>query len=104
MDTNWKVKIIDKGYTTIYDIFIYCKGFGNKINLVQKGGEILESFEDGVVQDPSVRLDREQLQAFANALNEMGINPQKEYVQGKLEATENHLKDMRKLLKLSDNK
>jgi len=96
---NWKVKIIDKGYTRLLDIFLYCNN-GNKIELVQKGGETSEVFEDGAVKEPSFKLLPEQLQAFADALNKMGINPQKEYVEGKLEATENHLKDMRKLLKL----
>lgn len=76
----------------------YCNGFGNKIGLVQRGGETIEYFEDGVVKEPSFKLNREQLQAFANALNEMGMNPQKEYTDGKLEATEKHLEDMRQLV------
>lgn len=95
---GWKLKIIDKGYTDVLDIFLYCNHFGNKISLVQKGGETIEYIEEGVVKDPSFKLNREQLQAFANALNDMGINPQKEFVEGKLEATEKHLEDMRKLV------
>lgn len=98
---NWEVKIIDKGYTYILDVFLYHKS-GNKIGLVQKGGEVIDYFEDGAVKEPSFKLNKEQLQAFANALNKMGINPQKEYIEGKLEATERHLKDMRTLLKLKD--
>ena len=95
---NWKVKIIDKGYTTLMDIFMYHDVYGNKIEMVAKGGDTLEVFEDGTVKDPSFKLTREQLQAFANALNDMGISPQKEYIEGKLEATEKHLEDMRKLV------
>ena len=96
---NWKVKIVDKGYTDMQDIYIWHKGFGNKIEMVT-GNNTMEVFEDGAIKEPSIRLNREQLQAFANTLNTLGINPQKEYVEGKLEATEKHLQDMRKLLKL----
>ena len=49
---------------------------------------------------PTLELEPEQLQAFADALNEQGYKPQQGFVEGKLEATESHLKDMRTLLKL----
>lgn len=64
---------------------------------------------DGVVEikpvgeaiEPTLYVFTEQLQALALALNESGVKlPEKAFVEGKLEATERHLSDMRKMLKL----
>lgn len=101
---NWTVKIIDKGYSLFCDIYIYRKVLENKIEFVSSNNTIKIS-EDGEVQEPTLRLDREQLTAFATALNQLGIcvlgcyryaNPQKEFSEGKLaEATEKHLQDIK---------
>lgn len=103
MENNWKVKIIDKGFVEWLDIYVFRKVVGTEfIDVVRNGNTIQRINHDHHVpqQEPSFRLDREQLQAFSEALNDMGINPRKEYIEGKLEATENHLSDMQKLLKL----
>lgn len=97
---EWQVKILDRGYTFTHDVYIWRKGMGNQIQQVT-GNNTIETSEDGEVKEPTLRLDREQLVAFAQALNDLKINPKKEFIEGKLEATENHLQDMRKLLKLN---
>lgn len=94
---NWKVKIIDKGYTLMQDVFIWRPLIGNRIELVSSNNTV-EVIEDGAVKEPTLRLNNEQLIAFADALNNAGINPRKEFTEGKLEATEKHLEDMRKLV------
>ena len=93
---NWQVKIIDKGFTTFLEVYIFRILPHSKIEMVTSNNTV-EIQDDGAVREPTLRLDHEQLQAFADALNNKGINPKKEYVEGKLEATEKHLADMRKL-------
>ena len=94
---NWIIKIVDRGYKLTRDIYIYRKSFGGKLEILR--GNTVETIDDsGAVDKPSLELTPEVLQSFANALNEIGINPKKEFIEGKLEATEKHFEDMRKLL------
>jgi len=97
MDSNWKVRIRESLGLMTYGIFIY-REVGGKLEISR--GNLIETVEEGSAPEPSLELYPQQLQAFANALNEMGINPQKEYIEGKLEATTSHLADLRTLLKL----
>jgi hypothetical protein len=95
---NWNVKIIDKGIRIERDIYIYRK-LGDKIEIIGAGNttNIINQFAT-IPDEPTLSLNPEALQAFANALNDIGINPQKEFIEGKLEATEKHLEDMRTLV------
>lgn len=97
---NWTIKIIDKGYKFERDIYIY-RRYGNKIEVMNRDNT-RTVYEDGSAIDdkPTLSLNPESLQAFADALADIGIKPQKGFIEGKLEATESHLKDMRTLLKL----
>jgi len=94
MNTNWNIKIIDRGFKLQRDIYIFRQTFDGKMKMLD--GKIYEI--GAQPEKPSLELDIEQLQEFASALNELGINPKKEFVEGKLEATEKHLEDMRKLV------
>jgi hypothetical protein len=94
MINNWKVKIIDPGYKLTYDVFIFRDTCDGKTEMVD--GTIVIRGDKPI--KPSLELNKEQLQEFADSLNGMGISPRKEFIQGKLEATEKHLEDMRKLV------
>lgn len=96
MDYNWKISIRDVGYKSTRDIFVYRRGLNGKTEIMGVG----EVDEGAGVPKPTLELEPEQLQAFADALNEQGYKPQKGFLEGKLEATERHLADIRKLLKL----
>lgn len=95
---EWKVKIIDNPSLLGKEVFIY-QLHGEQVTYVGK-----DFHEHTVTRGASIEhgliLNEDQLRAFAQALGELGVHPQKEYIEGKLEATESHLKDMRKLLKL----
>ena len=93
---NWKIKITDVGYKMERDIYIYYKMFGDKIGVLH--GDVIDTFNGGDVIKPSLSLPPEALQEFANALDALGFKPQQGFIQGKLEATEKHLEDMRKLV------
>lgn len=94
---EWKIRIVDPGYKLKYDVFIFRELPDQKAELLNVG--IIDS---GVAPKPSLELDKFQLQAFADELSNMGIKPQQGFVEGKLEATERHLADTRKLLKLTE--
>lgn len=96
MNEEWNIKIVDVGWKLEKDIWIFRRRIDGKVEML--GGEILD--EQGVVKTPTLSLTNDQLRRLAEAINKEGINPQKEFVEGKLEATEKHLQDMRKLLKL----
>lgn len=99
MNGEWKVKIYEKLGTLGYEVFVF-RDIGNKVEVMGKDytSTILEKAD---FIPPSFLIESKQmLTAFAEALNNMGVSPSKEYSEGKLEATENHLQDMRTLLKL----
>ena len=95
-DEDWKIKIIDKGYKLEREVYIFRKLPNGNIGMLGVG----EIKEGDVLCKPTLELNPEQLQVFADALNEIGIKPQKGFLEGKVEAQSEHLKDLRKLLKL----
>ncbi len=96
---DWQIKIVDVGYKLEKDVYIFLPLYNNE-TLFMSDGKIITIKEGVLPPRPTLSLNQEQMIAFANALSKEGINPQKEYVEGKLDATEKHLQDMRKLLKL----
>lgn len=94
---NWIVKIVDPGYKITREIFIYRRAGIGKTEVLRSGG-MVETIDTGVKPEPTLELFPETLQALANALAEVGIKPQEGYLEGKLEATEKHLEDMRTLV------
>ena len=96
---NWTVKIVDKGFKFERDIYVYRKVFEG-IEVLH--GDTVTRYSNGqeIPDKPTLSFNPETLQALADELAHIGIKPQKGFLEGKLEATESHLKDMRTLLKL----
>lgn len=94
---EWQIRIVDPGYKFTREIYIFRRLFNGKTELLGVG----EIEDGGIATKPTLELTPEQLQAFSDALNANGFQPQDGFTEGKLEATERHLLDMRKLLKLS---
>lgn len=92
---DWYINLVDPGYKFTREIYIFRRLPNNDIEMVD--GTVVKT---GDKPKPSLELTPEQLQAFANALNNNGFKPQEGFTEGKLEATERHLADLRKLLKL----
>ncbi len=97
---NWTVKIIDKGYKFERDIYIYARSGDKTIVKNSDNTATIYGYGEPIPDKPTLSLNPETLQALADALDKVGIKPQKGFVEGKLQATESHLKDMRTLLKL----
>jgi len=93
---EWHIRIVDVGYKTSREVNIF--------RMTPQGKEMLGSdqiIKEGEVSSkPTMELEPEQLQALADELEKIGYKPQKGFMEGKLEATEIHLKDMRTMLKL----
>ena len=94
----WKAKIYDNPAMMGKEVFIYRED-GEKITFVSKDFTEVTVTRGGVI-DRGLILNEEQLRALAQALGEVGLHPEKEYIEGKFEATVEHLSDLRKLLKL----
>lgn len=94
---EYKAKIVDQQFRIGKALYLFAR-VGQKTEVLYSNET--KTFDEGVDIEPTLVLSTEQLQALANELDNLGYHPQKEYVEGKLEATEAHLKDMRALLKL----
>ena len=95
---NWEVKIYDNPVLIGKEVFIYINR-GEKITYL--GKDYLEhTVSKGAVIENGLILNDEQLRALAKALSGRGFDPKGDYVEGNLEATKDHLSDLRQILKL----
>ena len=91
------VKIIDKGYKLTREIYILRDTQNQKCELLRNGNWVeIDSYSTD--EKPTLELLPEELQMLADELNKNGFKPQKGFLEGKLEATDKHLEDMRKLV------
>lgn len=94
---GWIIKIVDVGYKLGRDIYIFRRLPNGNAEMLD-GSELKQGTE--IAAKPTLFLNPEQLQALVNALNDNGFKPQEGFVEGELKGTKEHLKDLRKLLKL----
>ena len=97
-DNSWKIKLKDNVYIQGKDLYIF-RNLNQGTQILKKDG-IIETFPENSVipPEPFMHLDIGMLQPLSDALAENGIKPQKGFLEGKLESTEKHLKDMRALV------
>lgn len=99
--TMWNIKIIEKGFSHMKDIYIYQEVPGG-IEILNNDGPVTTAtfFATGsaLPEKPSLTLDTQVLQALVDAVIHTGIKPSESYTDGRLEATEEHLKDMRRIV------
>jgi len=95
---NWQIKIKDVGYKVTREVYIFRRWNGGT-DVLQPDGSI-KSYKQGELMDvkPIIELEPEMLQELSNELSQLGYKPDKGHTLGKLEATEKHLEDMRKLV------
>ena len=107
MNNNWQIEIYRKPATSLTDIYIFRRvdHYGQMIVLIPHGPDKVaeeRTIKEDTSPPPSITIPNDLLPLLLDALMSHGIkSPEQSFIQGKLEATENHLKDMRKLLKLS---
>lgn len=97
-DHDWKIKIIDPGYKGAHDVYIF-RSVNGLTEVMGKNGTISKVLKGSAIPtEPFMEMDDAMMQEMSDALAKVGIKPQKGFVEGKLEATERHLEDMRSLL------
>ena len=102
---DWKIEILDRPAQFLTDIWIYRRGpNGGTIFYSFKGNDVVEEVEHKGGSAPfpatlTIPCDLKSL--LLEALLSKGVkSPDKSFVEGKLEATEEHLADLRHILKL----
>lgn len=100
---NWKVRIQQNPMRTQRDIYIFRRTFGGKIEVLQRDLETVKTLseEEARTNDYTLALPDYIFQALVDEIHQHKPSEGK-YTEGKLEATEGHLKDLRQLLKLKD--
>ena len=96
-----KIHIDQKLAIDAYDIYIVNQGYQYQARLryTAKGEEWVEFKEGERDIPPTLTLRKETAYELAKALNQLGIKPESEHkLQGVLEATKEHLADMRELV------
>ncbi len=86
-----------------FNMYIVTKTPNGGREYLKADGKIIKATAGGAVDPEKVKycyLDEEMLQVLTDEIARHGIKPQKGYLEGKLEAMENHLDDCRHLLKL----
>lgn len=101
MENKWQIKINnDFGPRLDKEVFFFRNVNHGGIPKVEvMYSDTIKTVDPGSAGiTPSFRFTQEMLQDFANALDKMGIKPQRGFLEGKLEAQEKHLEDMRTLV------
>lgn len=99
MENYWKVRVDSPVNRLGVDVYIYRYISNRKMELLKSSGTIVK--EAGEVVEPTLSLEHEAFQALVDAIHSDHKPSEGKFVEGKLEATENHLEDLRKLLKLN---
>ena len=97
-DFEWKIAIYRPAGLIGYDVTIY-RSIGSGEMEVLVGSDMVR-FKEGETIPPSLRFQNPQmLKELVRAIGEMGIREDHQsFSEGKLEATEKHLEDMRTLV------
>lgn len=109
MDNDWKISIKIEDMFNTATISVYKRNPTGGTDILyqdaEKGIETIKHYKSGEgipLNAYSLRLNNFLMEELATELAKKGVRPrQASHTEGKLEATENHLQDMRKLLKLT---
>jgi hypothetical protein len=105
MNTEWLIEIQDRPAMLLTDIWIYRRGFNGKVIVLYSLGEDKieeKEYDTGFSRLPAtLTISTYLVPVLLAAIVSKGIKPpEQSFVQGKLEATELHLQDLRHLLKI----
>lgn len=96
---NWNVTIRDKMGSFLKEIIIWRPTGNGKTEMITSN-QTIEIMEHGAYIEPTLLLEQEAFKALVDAIHKDFKPSEGKYTEGKLEATETHLKDLRQLLKL----
>lgn len=100
MNTEWKVKIV-QDYATLTERLYIFRRDGGKVQYVDFSKDtVIKTMDEGEGQINGLRLYPEMIQALTDAIHKDFKPSEQKFTDGKLMATERHLEDLQKLLKL----
>src|SRR3990167_6191737 len=102
MNEEWKIELRKRPAQMVTDIWIFRRNIKGIISYIPHNGYIAEEkeFDANSKIPPSIVLPDEFILALFQAIRTTGIKlPDESFTKGKLDATQNHLKDLRHLLK-----
>lgn len=96
---SYQISIKHNLYNLSCDIIIYRRLPNGDTEILDSKMEPSIISRDGAYNEPTLRIQESFLPLLMKALNDMGVKlPDKAFNEGKLEATERHLEDMRTLV------
>jgi len=99
---GWIVKIQNQPTSILQEIWVYRHTTDGKAQVLQPDLQTIETVDPYVEdkkQKPTILIHPDILEALVASAKNLVPTP-KQFVEGKLEATESHLSDLRQLLKL----
>ena len=102
---NWQIKFIERPERMGVEMVIYRRaGTGRTEAITLPTDTTIKTYERGEAIPPGFYLNPELFQALVDVVHKDFKPSEGKYTEGKLEGTERHLKDLRKILKLEDQK
>ena len=95
---NWKIEIGYQQFRVNKCIYITRKGHDGKYYIWRGNREEVINSKEGESIKPSFEFTDEMLQQLVEVLDSKGFKPKQGFLEGKLEATDKHLQDMRNLV------
>jgi hypothetical protein len=99
---NWQVKFIEQPDRLGRGLYIYRLLSDNRLEVLLANGTTEVSVE-GTIHTPTLFLNEDMFQMLVNAVHKDFKPSEGKFTEGKLEATERHLNDLRFLLKLPND-
>lgn len=98
---DWKVRIAEDFGGIVVNVWLY-RNMNGKYEVLrfndENGAYIISEHENGVDVQPSLKVPSDIWQLIANSLSEVSVPSSTDQTMARLEATEYHLEDMRKLV------
>lgn len=95
---EWHIRIVDAVASLDKEIYIFRRGPDGTLMWYPDGEEKVEY---NATVKPSIRMDDAMFKLLVDAVGPHYKSPEKPYLEGKLEATEHHLFDLRVVLGLA---
>lgn len=98
MSSQYFIRVRPGDFHLGYDVFVVRRG-----EFLTSDGKTVPLDEAAHSDKPTIILSEDEAQALVEQLSQRGVKAQRGYLEGKLEATERHLADIREVAKLKGN-
>lgn len=99
MISEWKIRFVERPEIDGRYLYICRTSHDDRFEVMMSDGKTMV-YDRGVETKPTLFLSRDMFQAIVDAVHKDFKPSEGKFTEGKLEATERHLADLRQLLKL----